>query len=166
MLKSVKYLKNNVKNMKWLSHKCTCIVDFFHIFWNSLSVHFFNSLKKLLKGWNDIVSYFIRWNSLSPEILILRKYGLKVKFIILSFLSQTIPGNVNNNETATYFFKTQFQAQYIKLKPVTFSGGISLRLDVLVCQHGRKFPTHFIFTLCTLQANFQFIKASIKVDRY
>lgn len=69
--------------MKWLSHKCTCIVDFFHIFWNSLSVHFFNSLKKLLKGWNDIVSYFIRWNSLSPEILILRKYGLKVEFIIL-----------------------------------------------------------------------------------
>lgn len=69
--------------MKWLSHKCTCIVDFFHIFWNSLSVHFFNSLKKLLKGWNDIVSYFIQWNSLSPEILILRKYGLKVKFIIL-----------------------------------------------------------------------------------
>lgn len=57
---------------------------------------------------------------------------------------QTIPGNHNNNETATYFFKSQFQAQYIKIIPVNYSGGISLRFDVLVCQHGKRFPVCFL----------------------
>ncbi|XP_062577533.1 uncharacterized protein LOC134239370 [Saccostrea cucullata] len=49
---------------------------------------------------------------------------------------KTIPGNVNNNDTATYFFKLQFEARYIKIIPITFHGGISMRFDVLVCQHG------------------------------
>lgn len=142
----------------------TCIVNFFFNFENHSRYTFLNLIKKY---WKDemilSVNYFIQWNSLSPEFLILRKSGLKVKFIILSFISQTIPGNVNNNETATYFFKSQFQARYLKLKPVTFSGGISLRLDILVCQHGRESPTHLS---CNCVHYVQFIIATtIKVDR-
>lgn len=49
---------------------------------------------------------------------------------------KTIPGNTNNNETATYFFKGHFTARFLRLEPLAFHSWISLQMDVLICAIG------------------------------
>ncbi|XP_021363194.1 uncharacterized protein LOC110456661, partial [Mizuhopecten yessoensis] len=49
---------------------------------------------------------------------------------------KTLPGNTNNNETVTYFFKGHFTARFVRVEPVTFHTWVSLRMDILVCALG------------------------------
>ncbi|XP_053398682.1 uncharacterized protein LOC128556876 isoform X2 [Mercenaria mercenaria] len=49
---------------------------------------------------------------------------------------KTISGNVDNSSPVTYYFKSHFQAKFIRIQPTGWNTGIALAFDVLVCQNG------------------------------
>ncbi|XP_060586405.1 uncharacterized protein LOC132742102, partial [Ruditapes philippinarum] len=49
---------------------------------------------------------------------------------------KNIPGNVDNSSPVTYYFKSHFQARFIRIVPNGWHTNIALAFDILVCQNG------------------------------